>query len=103
MNCLFCPQELQRMPEGYLFHQIRMGCLTCKTKYYFESEWHPKNINRYMINYDDYILYFYINPIHFYLDKITNHRMINILHLDYLPNITPFNVAKKLPTLLTFL
>jgi hypothetical protein len=54
----------------------------------------------------EYDLTYYTWTKKFYLYQynkdVTKTALIEIFHLMYLPNITPYNIMDKLPTLLTF-
>lgn len=108
-NCTFCETPVIRSSVALTVH-----CPSCYSKFLFSGMDHSKMIG-YMIvaeyNNQFYGAVFYTSAKAFVLEKLSVNKetgkavyMANdpLLELSYLPNITPQNFAKKLPTLLTF-
>ena len=108
MNCLFCPdkQTVDEALVGYGTSRTEK-CLTCRTcynlnsedvmyRYFFFATYKDKSYQS-IFRTDDNTFEILAAP---YKGGI---KVLQIIKLDYLPNITPHNVQDKLPTLLTFL
>jgi hypothetical protein len=110
MNCPFCPCEMVDVyrDDSSVFKNWK--CTICKTMRIISQD--ATKICYYYFDYQDYRAVFFPNvqqfelvhmePVEHDIKGIIFHR-VNVLTLDYLPNITPQNIAKKLSTLLTFL
>jgi hypothetical protein len=112
MNCLFCQRAAalhnRRDDDSY----NRYLCQTCQV---FYASWReePNKLIYYSFSYLSYQMDYWVDENRFALIKRTNlhelpyppyTRYRKVLELNYLPtNITPQNVAQKLPTILTFL
>jgi hypothetical protein len=109
MNCPFCQSTLAQFDspnESLILIHLKATshkCLSCD--YTFIYEYDGKLI-RWFFDYNDYRMSFWVHGTKFLLIKLFPINMRSweiILNLDHHPNITPQNVKKKLPTLLTFL
>ena len=76
-------------------------CSVCKSECYMDYGGWKRISFRYNHGKGEWGLHFYPDTNDFYLDRYDS-KTENVLHLKFLPSITPFNVAEKLPTLLNF-
>lgn len=108
MNCKFCQAQLIQNTT------LTYRCPQCYSRFSF-SDLEAKKMTSYMLvaRYGEhyYGAVFYPASQHFMLEKLELDKKTGkavyyskepLLQLKYLPNITPENFAKKLPTLITF-
>ena len=95
MNCLFCPQEIEK------YKLPKYHCTLCNAVYVFDEH----NQLEYYYFGGDYKEQTYAvvcrlkpTPIFYLIDKNSD----DIQQLNYIPNVTPHNITKKIPTLLVF-
>lgn len=105
MKCLFCPEQDIRAYKEESAIKNRLTCDTCKTVFEFKDD----EIERYyygvMYKETMYVVYvsFDDNLIGMKRFNIIDQETRSVMELDYVPdNITPHNLADKLPTILTF-
>ena len=108
MNCKFCQAILIQNTT------LTYRCPQCYSRFSFNNAEAQKMISYMLVaKYGDhyYGAVFYITSKHFMLERLDLDKKTGkavyyskepLLQLAYLPNITPENFAKKLPTLLTF-
>lgn len=101
--CRFCPNNcLMLRKHNDIDTVCVLQCDICKTKYYKNSMSEP--ITTAQFTYQYYLVTFYLIEESFNLTYYDEpYTCDSILNLDYLPNITPFNIESKLSTILTFL
>lgn len=112
MICHFCHIQ---MHESYWnsWNHRKFRCHNCPLETIGEIDLDDRiaqtTFQHYYFDYKEYRLTFVLKQYglvepYFILSRstpITGHNFV--LRLDYLPSISPYNVEKKLPTLLTFL
>jgi phage FluMu protein Com len=104
MKCIHCQKILNLDVEtlNYLYYQ----CQSCHVYFGFNKDLFLVYY-RYVFQYNEKTYKMLVNFVRkdFYLETVSpgKSHFSTILHLDYLPNITPKNIKKKLSTLLTFL
>jgi hypothetical protein len=104
--CYFCQIPLQEtyfsLPTSREFR-----CHTCPLPVEMKLVMRGGKIVGYSTNFYYQDSYRFVFILQDELDDMPKFLLVGylkiILELDYLPNITPYNVEKKLPTLLTFL
>ena len=115
MNCLFCNQPTKILcQEDYVndpgsiyedYHiYIEYGCEPCHARFEFKDH----SIECYSFTFDNWVARFDQQHKQFYLTEYLIKgagwaTYKDIIALDFLPDITPQNFEKKLPTILTFL
>jgi hypothetical protein len=116
MNCLFCQKELKDSGQRAKAN-LHYRCHPCHTDYHCDfphklgwlefTHYHNRNMYRILVRYDP-APYFHMAVTYNYDedDQVSDYQNdnpeIKIFDWDYVPDITPQNIAKKLPTLLTF-
>ena len=88
LNCFICNIKMQ----GDMCPKCRVKKFDRFKCYYLIFDYKEKCL----------AMYFYMEPVKFILYDLLLMPDGLILKLDFWPNITPFNVQEKLPTLLTF-
>lgn len=121
--CIFCglPTELQNYHANYSYdendqltatrEEETFDCKKCRASMYHENA----SLIKYSFRYKRFSLVFwtdspskYPRPDYSFLmskmnDMQPEHVDDYVVAFDFLPNLTPQNIAKKLPTILTFL
>lgn len=115
MNCLFCQQptvleynEQFAPAEEAVSIVSSHKCNVCNTSYFFARE----KLISYCIYYQEWEAWFHLESNHFNLKKLSpveKNRAnsitdwVYVLRFDFLPTLTPQNIATRLPIFLTFL
>ena len=98
MRCYFCSKTMERTDTSYV-----TICPHCphKVKAVIDSN-HTAISFLFVVTYQEtiYEINFHIGTQTFYLIKDGTDKIV--LKLNYFPDINPYNILKKLPTLLTF-
>lgn len=113
MNCYFCQSSMKESADWSFPNQRRFDCPSCpyetRRVCYTEKGTGIISFEVAVFKYQKYTLAFVLPNDHvasagkkFHLSTYDG-SVHTILRLDYLPKISPYNVEKKLPTLLTFL
>lgn len=111
MNCVFCqsqifPKEASHITNPKVIYVLHI-CTQCSAHFTYSKK--TNKIDGYVFHYQDFVAMFWPDGMaqgyfstKFVFDKIVNNVYIRILTFDFIPNITPQNIEKKLPTLLVF-
>lgn len=107
MRCFFCDASCeivtQELADSYTATITYYKCTPCKASFTYYHEW-DAGVRQYQFDVDDYTVFFTNEEAK--ECAVVRHgptNPIEVLVLNFIPNITPKNFKKKLPTLLTFL
>jgi hypothetical protein len=98
-ECRFCQQPLAKLynQKDYGDNSENWDCTVCKVSFNYNL---TETVHYYQIEYDKYIFRAWTEHAH---AELTTADYQNILWWNYIPNITPQNIATKLKTYLLFL
>lgn len=103
MKCLFCQADISSINDYDLGKSWTIfRCIDCQAEFIYDIK---MNLSHYWFVYKEYTCYFMVGNHYpqYPVFRLYNHnRSTDILNCKEVLNITPQNIEKRLPTILTF-